>query len=105
MAGNVYVATESVSGLLFDGEPIDLRRGVTRVREGHPLLEAHPGYFRELDVHFDVEDATARPGQQRNVPPADPPKPESDEKPKPRKRASRRTVGAGGQGGSAADEE
>lgn len=48
-----------------DGEMMPYKRGVTRVREGHPLLSANPGAFKRLEAHYDVETATAGPGEAR----------------------------------------
>lgn len=65
----VFIATESGSTEV-DGVPIVFNRGVTRVAEGHPLLTAHPTYFKVDDQapHFTVERATAEPGEQRSAP-------------------------------------
>lgn len=60
----IYVATHTFNTVL-DGRRALITAGVTRVREGHPLLDANPGYFKVLDVHYDVEDTNARPGHQR----------------------------------------
>lgn len=60
MAGKIYVArTNGVIGTK-DGL-VHLRAGVTRVREGHELLNGNEHLFEELEVHYDTEDATARP--------------------------------------------
>lgn len=67
MAGNrVYVATESGS-VDVKGEVLTFTKGVTRAREGHPILKAVPACFELADehVHYDVEKATAAPGEKR----------------------------------------
>lgn len=65
----VWVATESAVCLL-DGQQEVIHAGVTRVREGHPLLDAYRGYFEPADtgVHYEVEQATAAPGEKRGDP-------------------------------------
>jgi len=61
----LYIATESF--LIGTDHGVDERitAGVTIVREGHPLLDGRESLFRELEVHYDVEQATAAPGEQR----------------------------------------
>lgn len=64
--GKVYVARDSgVSEV--DGEIYVFTRGVTRVREGHALLKGREGLFEPVDesVHYDIEQATAAPGERR----------------------------------------
>lgn len=61
-----YVATQS--GVTeIKGESYTYMKDVTRVRAGHPLLEAAPDYFKPVDdhIHHDVEAATAKPGEKR----------------------------------------
>lgn len=43
--------------------------GQTRIREGHPLLKSHGGAFEPVAASrgFDVEQATAAPGERRRV--------------------------------------
>ena len=64
--GDIYIANQSFAADL-DGSPIVVRKGETRVREGHALLKQFPEYFERADskVHFDVERATAAPGEKR----------------------------------------
>lgn len=66
----VYVATESGT-CEVDGESLTFVKGVTRVRVGHPLLEAVPDYFKPVEdaVHHEWERATAAPGEKRGDPP------------------------------------
>lgn len=72
MAGQIYVATDSGIVQMDDGTQLTIQAGVTRVREGHPLLEGRELLFRKIDVHYDVEEATARPGEVRTVPAPEP---------------------------------
>lgn len=64
----VFVATETFM-CEIDGEQIVVQRGETRVRSGHKLLSKYRGYFQpaEMGVHFDVEQATAAPGEKRGA--------------------------------------
>lgn len=60
MAGKIYVA--KVDGLVdYDGRQVPIKAGITRVREGHPLLEGRESVFEELQVHYDVETARQAP--------------------------------------------
>lgn len=63
--GKVYVATDT---LVIDdkGSPVTIHKG-DRIREGHPYLRGREGLFSEEDtsVRFDVEQATAAPGEER----------------------------------------
>lgn len=61
MAGKIYIATVTGTATLPDGSEAHLQEGVTRVREGHPLLKGREAIFREIDVHYDVEDARSAP--------------------------------------------
>ena len=63
-SGDIYVARESFATTL-DGENLSVKRGITRVRDGHPLLKANPNRFEPLEVHYDVERTTAAPGEKR----------------------------------------
>lgn len=67
----VWVAKETFA-CEVDGEQITVFAGTTRVREGHPLLDIYRGSFEstDTDVHFDVEQATAAPGEKRGAPTA-----------------------------------
>ena len=47
-----------------DGTPVNFHRNM-RVREGHWLLEKFPHLFAPIRVHYDVEAATAAPGETR----------------------------------------
>lgn len=77
MAADVYVCKES-GAFEWNGDMVVVNKGVTRVRAGHPMLDAHPELFEEITVHYDVERATAAPGEKRSLstpslPPARPP--------------------------------
>ena len=62
----IFVANESGSTEI-DGQVYIFHKGITRVREGHELIKAYPGFFDEIDlrVDYDVEQATAGPGEKR----------------------------------------
>ena len=60
MAGKIYVAVHSAVVQTEDG-PVTLRGGVSRVREGHALLNGNEALFREDVVQFEVEDARSAP--------------------------------------------
>lgn len=54
-----------VSGVLqCDGEH-QITKGITRARRGHPIVKAAPEWWRVLDVHYEIEQATAAPGELR----------------------------------------
>lgn len=61
---DLFVAKEAFTTTL-DGVEVTVKQGVTRVRAGHPLLKGREMYFEPLTVHYDIEDATARPGEAR----------------------------------------
>jgi hypothetical protein len=64
----VFVATDS-GHTEINGVPYAFHKGVTRVREGHPItkIEGFENIFEPIDasVHYDVEQATASPGEKR----------------------------------------
>ncbi len=62
--GSIWIAKDSFTTELA-GAPITVIAGQTRVRDGHPLLVAHGQFFERLKVHYEVEQATAAPGEQR----------------------------------------
>ena len=64
MRTDILVAKESAI-LEYNGAPVVIRKGVTRVRAGHPMLRGHEHLFEPLDVHYDIEEATAAPGERR----------------------------------------
>lgn len=63
---DVYVCKESAA-FEWAGDMVVVNKGVTRVRAGHPMLAAHPELFEEITVHYDVEQATAAPGEKRSL--------------------------------------
>jgi hypothetical protein len=65
---DVYVATEDFAAE-YDGKPLTVVKGVTRVRAGHPMLKVYGAYFTPADtkVHYDVEQTTAAPGEKRGA--------------------------------------
>lgn len=79
---DIYVATESFATTL-DGESVSIQKDRTRVRVGHILLKRHPEFFAPLTVHYDVEQATSRPGEQRGAPAPAAPAPEPEPVPAP----------------------
>jgi len=90
-SGKIYVAVVTGSVGLKDGTSVILQEGVTRVREGHPLLEGRESLFQELTVHYDVED-TRRAPQDEPAPEAAPkaaPEPvKAETKPEPEVKAA-----------------
>lgn len=65
--GQVFVAIETGSAEI-NGETFPFTRGVTRVREGHPLLKGGRSQFfapAEDSVTYEWESATSAPGEKR----------------------------------------
>lgn len=62
--GRIFVAKESFS-FDQDGATVMVTAGRTRVREGHPILAGKEQFFEELVVDYEVEQATAAPGEKR----------------------------------------
>lgn len=64
----IYVA-KTAFHCEIDGERLFVTAG-ERVREGHPLLRSQRENFEPVDatVHYDVEQATAAPGEKRGAP-------------------------------------
>ena len=63
---NILIAVDSAI-VNLDGVMYELHRGITRVRASHELAKAHPDLFKLIDVHYDVEQATAAPGEKRGA--------------------------------------
>ncbi len=80
-ADAVWVATTTFA-CEVDGASVIVHEGQTRVREGHPMLDAYRESFQLADqgVQFDTtEQATAAPGEKRGTPREDPPAEKSPE--------------------------
>lgn len=62
--GRIYVARTSGTTEV-DGQSFVFITGVTRVREGHPVLKACPDYFEPITehVHHEWEQADAAPAR------------------------------------------
>jgi hypothetical protein len=60
----MFIATESFATKV-DGVDQSIVAGSTRVWEGHDLLRRFPQWFKPIDAHFGVEQATAGPGEVR----------------------------------------
>jgi hypothetical protein len=88
MAGKIYVAKSSALIQLGDGNNVVIKGGITRVREGHPLLDGRENMFEEIGVHYDVETTRQAPEAESKPEPA--PKPEVKAEPKaaPAKKAA-----------------
>lgn len=63
---DIFVATETFA-VDLDGADTMVHDGITRVRDGHPLLALRPQAFKRVEdgVHFDVEDTRGGPGSKR----------------------------------------
>ncbi len=60
----VLIARDSFV-LEYEGAPVSIVGGVTRVRSGHPMLKGVEHLFEPMTVHYDIEQATAAPGEKR----------------------------------------
>lgn len=67
MAAKVYVATETIH--IQDGDNVVTVYKGQRIREGHAYLKGREAFFREPtnDVMYDVEAASAAPGEKRGA--------------------------------------
>ena len=59
----IYECVEAFAADL-DGTPVSVVAG-ERVRAGHKLLQGRMMFFRPLTVKYEVERATAKPGEKR----------------------------------------
>ena len=66
MADDILIATRSFATYI-DGKKVMVRKGVTRVRQGHQLARENPERFKPINVHYDIEQATKAPGEKRAV--------------------------------------
>jgi hypothetical protein len=64
---DVMVAVDS-GIVVVDGREEFVRRGITRARRSHPIVKAAPSLWKPIDVHYDVEQMTAAPGERRGEP-------------------------------------
>ncbi len=62
--GQVLIATETFA-CTFGGADHVFQAGVTRVRAGHPILKGIEHLFKPVDAHYEIEQATAAPGEKR----------------------------------------
>ncbi len=72
--GGVLIAIESFAVELRDGSTAMIRKGITRARQGSEVTAgAFARYWEPIDLHvdYDVEQATAAPGEARGAKPAD----------------------------------
>jgi hypothetical protein len=60
----IYVARESFV-TDYNGAPTVVHADITRVREGHPLMSGREHMFKEIDAHYEVEEAINEPGRAR----------------------------------------
>lgn len=60
----MYLARETFVTEI-DGVPVAVHAGVTRVRDGHPLLKGRESMFDVLTAHYEVEQTTNAPGEKR----------------------------------------
>lgn len=61
---DILIATES-GYVEVDGQSCIVSKGVTRARRGSAIVALTPGWWKRIDVHYDVERATAAPGEKR----------------------------------------
>ena len=74
MSDSIYVAKRAAM-VFYEGRRIMVKKGMTTIREGHPILKANPDLFQPLNVDFEtagpvsvprvVEEATDVPNQPR----------------------------------------
>lgn len=64
---DIFVANETFT-TRFEGSDVVIRKGKTRIREGHPLLRGREHLFTALSVDYDIEQATKAPGEKRSAP-------------------------------------
>lgn len=62
----IFVPRDSFA-VEIDGVRYVLHKGVTRVRQGHPVMVGREDLFEPITVDLEVEAATAAPGEQRTT--------------------------------------
>ena len=67
----IYVAKKSFFTQV-DGKTCRIRKGITRVEAGHPLLKGREHLFAPdtTVIHFPVETTASEPGEPRGIAPA-----------------------------------
>ena len=65
MADDILIAQETGFIYYGDGERALVRKGITRVRVGHPMIAGNESMFKPVDVHYDVEQVSTPPGEPR----------------------------------------
>jgi hypothetical protein len=61
---DIMIAVDS-GVIVVDGRECQINRGHTRARRGHEIVKAAPNLWKQIDVHYEVEQATAAPGEKR----------------------------------------
>lgn len=61
---DIMIAVDS-GVIVIDGREQQVFKGVTRARRSHEIVKAMPDLWKKIDVHFDVEQMTAGPGELR----------------------------------------
>lgn len=64
--GRILVAIDSFSRR-FEGADHSFQKDVTRVRAGHPILKGIEHLFKPIEAHYEVEAASAAPGEKRGA--------------------------------------
>lgn len=54
-----------VSGVIQCEGEHQIVKGISRARRGHPIVKASPDWWKPIEVHFEVEQMTAAPGELR----------------------------------------
>jgi len=62
--GEILVAIESAI-FRYEGADVMITKDLTRVRAGHPITKGREHLFKPVDAHYDIEQATAAPGERR----------------------------------------
>lgn len=62
----ILIANES-GVVQVDGEECVVVRGVTRAERGAAIVKLTPDWWKPIEAHYRVEQATAAPGEQRGA--------------------------------------